>query len=309
MRDIIAFTNISDDPYWCEQAEGLRQNLYSFGIDLVINKQPVAKATDLVSLQDQYHRRDAAFVDFASRERRRVLYLDAEVRMHKSLPQHWMDDITVAFYFYGRKITSKGVDGIDYEFAINTGQGIWNKDGKHAYEKTIIQALEHLDKLGFYDEEAFIASNLGPHIREELCMERRYDYGCAATRGFWITENTVFTHPYLHNINHYYKGINSLEMTFITEEFFLAHFSPTDLPLADKVMNLLQEGKNDSWTTENLPLEGLTFSLNTQPPKFLPKHLKKSNAPCYMILDWIFCPNLMLTAPISEWDNNAWTIK
>ncbi|NBP64782.1 MAG: hypothetical protein EBU66_09000 [Bacteroidetes bacterium] len=112
MRDIIAFTNISDDPYWCEQAEGLRQNLYSFGIDLVINKQPVAKATDLVSLQDQYHRRDAAFVDFASRERRRVLYLDAEVRMHKSLPQHWMDDITVAFYFYGRKITSKGVDGI-----------------------------------------------------------------------------------------------------------------------------------------------------------------------------------------------------
>lgn len=309
MHDIVAFTNISDDPYWCDQSDELKENLLKFDIDLIINKQQVSRANDLRSLQDHYHRRDAAFVDFAIREKRRVLYLDAEVRMHKPLLDKWMDDVTVAFYFYGRHVTTVGKDGLNYEFAVNTGQGIWNSDGKVAYAKTIDQALEGLDKLGFYDEEAFIAGNLGPHVKEEICLERRKDHGCSATRGFWRTENTIFTHPYLHNITYYYQRSNNLSVITIPEEFFLAHFSPDDLEFAIKILLLLKSRSPDQWSIYDLPIEGLTFSLNSNPPKLLPPSFHKSDAPCYLIKDWIFCPQLLLTAPSYEWKNNAWTIR
>jgi hypothetical protein len=309
MHDIVAFTNISDDPYWCDQAQRLQENLSRFDIDLVVNKQAVSRASDLKSLQAHYHRRDAAFIDFAMQEQRRVLYLDAEVRMHKPLLNKWMDDVTVAFYFYGRHVTSLGKDGLDYEFAINTGQGIWNAAGKSAYARTIDQALENLDTLGFYDEEAFIAANRGPHVKEELCLERRRDHGCAATRGFWVTDKTIFTHPYLHNITYYYQGANTLSVTTITEEFFLAHFSPDDLDFALRILQLLKSRKPDQWSINHLPIEGLTFALSSNPPRLLPSAFIKSDAACYLIKDWIFCPQLMLTSPLDEWKNNAWTIK
>ena len=310
MHDVVAFTNISQDPYWCDQAEGLKENLKRFNIDLVINKIQKDAANDDDSLRDHYMHRVEGFLDFGRSETRRVFFLDAEVRMHQPLPVRWLDNVNVAFHVHGRTINLTGIDGKTYTLAINTGQGIWNKSGQMDFRRAFDQALDSLDKLGYYEEEAFIKDHLGDHLVEKLSLDRFSDVDCAAARGFWVNDHTILTHPYLHNIKFFFSNPNRLGINRITKEFFVAHFSPDDLTLARKIAKLLRSGKDlEKWSTNELPIEEITFPISARPPKFLPDQIKNSDANCYKIKDWFFCPQLLLTAPISEWDNNAYQIR
>lgn len=306
MKNLVAFTNISCDDEWKSTADGLKDNLKKFDIDLVINISDADRAATITDLQKQYSLRDSAFLSFARSENRRILYLDAEVRMHQPLPLSWEDDVTVAFYVQGRDIKCTGADGFPYRFPINTGQGIWNKQGVSAYEEAVNQCLANIGGLGFYDEEAYIADYLDfDHVRSRIAMNRVQDTGCEATRGLWLTDKTIFTHPYLHNIKNYEMASNNMGIPTMTGEYFLAHFSPEDLSAARALLDfMLRYG-----IVEKLPFEPETaFSLATKPPANIPIGLARRSDPCYVIKDWIFCPSLGLLAPANIWSEASWNM-
>lgn len=306
MKNLVAFTNISCDDEWKSTAYELKDNLKRFDIDLVINISDADRANNVTDLQKQYSIRDSAFLAFARSENRRILYLDAEVRMHQTLPPAWHDDVTVVFYVQGRDIRCTGADGCLYKFPINTGQGIWNKQGVSAYEKAVDACLENINGLGFYDEEAYIADYLDfDHIKSKIAMNRIQDKGCEATRGFWLTDKTIFTHPYLHNVKNYDMASNNMGIPTMTSEYFLAHFCPEDLSVAKSLLDfMLKYG-----IVDQLPFEPETaFSLATNPPANIPSGLSRRSDPCYVIKDWIFCPTLSLLAPSNIWSKSSWNM-
>ena len=306
MKKLIAFTHISGDEQWKATADGLRENLRQFDIELVIDVGDTAPAHNAIDLHLQYSLRDAAFLDFSRSETRKILYLDAEVRMHKPLPAYWQDDISVVFYNRGRDFKQTGADGSSYVFPINTGQGIWNRQGIEAYNKGVDACLQNIDGLGFYDEEAYISQFLTfEHVKSYIAMDRIKDEGCEASRGLWVTDNTIFTHPSLHNISIYYNNSNSIGIPNITSEYFIAHYSPDDLSSALALRNfMLCYGM-----MEKLPFEPETaFELANKPPANLPQGLSRRSDPCYVYKDWIFCPSLRLLSPSHIWPNLCWNM-
>ena len=300
--DLVAFASISDDDYWNGQAEELRDNLRPLGIDLVVahNRSPQAKVAR--DLNIHYSERDNNFIDFCSTERRRILYLDAEVRLLRPLPAAWMDDVSVVFYHHGREMFSN-----NRRCFINTGQGIWNKDGQGWYKLAADRAAAEISSMGYYEEEAFLHEYLGDHIKARLCMDRRSDDGCEATRGFWKTKDTVINHPYLQNISYYFRDENKLGIPAITEEFFVAHFSPHDINTADMIWQRMITGDARTWKSDGLPIDEVV-TLGKDYPGNLTKRSSLDPLICYSSLGWKFCPALKLLSPIDQWNSTAWTI-
>lgn len=150
------------------------------------------------------------FVDLtmdAVKRHGKAMRLDAEVRLHKPLPQRWLDCDNVFFQPWPL---------IKYPVyhAMNTGHMIVGQSGL-SFLKILRECMiasippdgdtkqpiaghaAHIEE-EFCSAIALKLSNV-PYIHERLCYDRRLHANCAANRGLWLEENTILTHPTLHN--------------------------------------------------------------------------------------------------------------
>ena len=305
----IGFTVVSKDDFWQQKAYELRDVLKERNIDLVICSLAVDRCSKHEEKYSYYHMKDCAFIDFASQEKRAVWLLDAEIRLVGEIPNIWLEGKSVIFH---KDITAKLKN--DLPCVIDTGESIFDHNGVIAYKAAVEMAEEAYKQGDQYDVEAYLHTTLGvDFIRETIAMDRMRSDGLArASRGSWYATNTVIIHPYDHNwqmsLISYQSGI---EMHKIASKDFINHFAPNDLGLAMKVFDLLDKHitNNEKWLS--LPRNkftgaGYSVPLSDMLPKTLPKFYSKSNHLCYLIADWVICPELRLLAPKREWNECAY---
>jgi hypothetical protein len=188
----------------------------------------------------------------AIKDHGKVMRLDAEVRLHKALPQSWIDNENVLFEPYpsikeplyiaintGQMIL--GRSGIDFlEILIECMLGMIPPDGDTSLPVTG-EAHQIEDEL-----PSGIAIRLSKlnHIKEKLCYDRKLSFSCAANRGLWIGSDTILTHPALHNWDWPGAGLASKDDLYWIRDF-INHFAPNkDLKEIDFIIKLLLD-KND----------------------------------------------------------------
>ena len=310
MTGLIAFTLATEDDFWQSQAYSLRENLKKFGLELIIGKMG-ATAVDVSSYNDAWSIKDNVFFDFASQEKNRILFLDAEVRMHRHLPQQWLDDhrsvlfevnpVRVDGYGFNRRSRIK----LLFPNSINTVQGIWDKAGIDAYKKGVEYARSEdiVDDLGFHYPEPWIKQFIDDYIPAVLSFDRVQFPDAEATRGVWVTGSTIFTHPMLHRIEIFRRSNNNK----IGKNKFLNHYQ-YDLANGLKICDKLKTAS--SWDPVDIKLDllenyGYVFPLNQRPPENLSPSIKRRNFFCYSSGGWIFCPRIGLLSPCDLWDKFA----
>ncbi len=310
MTGLIAFTLATEDDFWQSQAYSLKENLKKFGLELIIGNMG-ARAVDTSSYNDAWGIKDNAFFDFASQEKNRILFLDAEVRMHRHLPQHWLDDRrSVLFESKAVRVNYNGFNRrsrIDVpwpENIINTGQGIWDKAGVDAYKKGVEYARSEdiVDGNGFHYPEPWISQFIDDYIPACLSWDREQLPDTEATRGVWVTGSTIFTHPMLHRIEILRKSNNR-----IGKKRFLNHYQ-SDLANGLKICEQMKTVS--SWDPADIKLDlldnyGYVFPLNQRPPENLSPSIKRRNFLCYSSGGWIFCPMIGFLSPCDLWDKFA----
>ena len=305
MTGLIAFTVATEDDFWQSQAYSLSENLKNFGLELIIGKMACARAT-YSTYSDAYALKNKTFFDFASQEKNRILFLDAEVRMHRHLPQQWLDDHRSVLF--EKKRFRKYIqqyernNTIIYQDAtsINTGQGIWNKAGIDAYKKGAewARAQDITDFVGFHCPEPWITRFINDYIPAVLSFDREHIPDGEATRGVWVSGSTIFTHPDIHQTGQYAK---------LGKTRFLNHYQ-CDLANGLKICEKLKNGS--SWDPADIKLDllknyGYVFPLNQRPPENLSPSIKRRNFLCYSSGGWIFCPRIGLLSPCDIWDKVA----
>jgi len=310
MTGLIAFTLATEDDFWQSQAYSLKENLKKFGLELIIGNMG-DRAVDVSSYNDAWGIKDNAFFDFASQEKNRILFLDAEVRMHRHLPQQWLDDHrSVLFESKPARVDYTGfnrrsrIDVLWPETVINTGQGIWDKAGVDAYKKGIEYARSEdiVDGHGFHYPEPWIYQFIDDYIPACLSWDREQLPDAEASRGVWISGSTIFTHPMLHRIEIFHKTNNKLG-----KKRFLNHYRydlANGLKICDKLKTV------SSWDPADIKLDlvknhGYVFPLNQRPPENLSPSIKRRNFLCYSSGGWIFCPVIGFLSPCDLWDKFA----
>lgn len=178
----------------------------------------------------------------------KIMRLDAEVRIHKPLPQNWLDNDNVFFQSY--PLVKK-----PYFIALNTGQIILGKSGLE-FCRTLKECMlalippdgnTYLEGRGEHIEDevpSAIAIRLSRvnYVQEYLKMDRMNDKPCAANRGTWVEDSTILTHPSIHNWEYAGSGLQPVDqVTNMT--VVLNHFSG-DARLAMLIINLMME-RND----------------------------------------------------------------
>lgn len=298
MSNIIAYVTVTEDDFWQNHAAELRDNLAQFGLELYIDTVSRSRIESF-DLESKYSMCDHAFIEFAEQESRRVLLLNAEIRMHKPMPQEWIDsNLSVIFY---NKPRSLGID-------INNGQGIWDRMGVAAYRR----AMDVVRERGLTQEE--VEENtvewLGPHIKASMSLDRFVEPDAEATRGYWIGPSTVFTHPYIDGLA--LRARRTLlvdpvtQMPYLRHRDFINHFSPDDEQLTARVYDLVLRNIK-IWSPYELPLTGPVRDIKEDMPGNLFK-LPGGNHLVYSIDDWKFCPSLGLLAPQVDWPQHAYKI-
>lgn len=313
MTPIVAFTVVSKDDFWQEKADQLKHHLSKHGIDLVIcslDDPPVNSRDDRPRY---YYLKDINFVDFAKQDRRRRIWLiDAEVRLVRPLPSTWLES-PKSVIFYHDVHTNSNEDRI-----INTGHCIFDRSFIKFYAQAIEMAKAAAPTEGSYDIERHIHKiPLPDHIKEIICMDRiRAVPGCRSTasRGLFVLDKTILTHPYHHNFRNRTKNAYYSLVPAIDKEAFYDHFSPLSLATACKVADLLLACNDDLDAWNQLGIDGfdngeLVKSFN----KIMPESLNQNGSlsrpyKCYTLLDWIFCPKLQLFAPRDEWPQRSYKL-
>lgn len=306
----IGFTVVSKDDFWQEKAIGLKNNLNQHAIDLEIFTVDLDRCDDYSQMRRYYRMKDEAFLDFASQQNRRVWLLDAEIRIIKPIPTDWIDaDISVIF---SKDIPYRHKDGrMCY---MDTGESIFDRTGVIAYKHAVDIAIEASTDSPYYDVEAFLHITMkNDFISETIAMDRMKSDGLArASRGNWYNSNTVLVHPYDHNWRTSQLELNNgIETYRLSEKDFFNHFYPGDQRMANMIYDALEsDAINDQrWLSMpvcKFPAAGYVKMLSAIAPKRLSKSYAKLNLPCYRIADWIFCPNIRLAAPESEWIERAY---
>lgn len=298
MNDIIAYVTVTEDDFWQSQAQELQHNLGEFGLELYIDTVNRDRIESF-DLDSKYSMCDHAFIEFAEQESRRVLLLNAEIRMHRPMPQDWIDSgLSVIFY-------NKPRLGTD----INNGQGIWDKSGVAAYRR----AMDIVRERGLTQEE--VEENtvewLGPHVRASMSLDRFVEPDADATRGYWRGPSTVFTHPYIDGLA--LRASRTMLIDPVTKipllrhRDLINHFSPDDEQLTRTVYDHMLHNKSARWSTADLPIAGPVTDINTDAPGNL-DIAPGSNHLVYKIADWKFCPSLGLCAPVIDWARSAYKI-
>jgi hypothetical protein len=169
----------------------------------------------------------------AIKDHGKIMRLDAEVRLHKELPQAWIDNDNVLFEPYP-------IIKDPLYIAINTGQMILAPSGI-SFLETLTECMLAMippdgdTRLPITGERHQIEDELPSgialrlskinYIREKLCYDRSLDSTCAANRGLWIGPDTVLTHPALHNWDWPGAGLSSKEGSYWSRDF-VNHYAP-----------------------------------------------------------------------------------
>jgi len=312
MTGLIAFTLATEDDFWQSQAYSLRENLKKFGLELIIGKMACARATCDITYSDAYAQKNETFFDFASQEKNRILFLDAEVRMHRHLPQQWLNDHRSVLFEVKplRKNLwhNRSNNTIIYlnDPTINTGQGIWNKAGVDAFKKGAEWArTQDITDFCWYPPacpEPWITQFIDDYIPAVLSSERVQLPDAEASRGIWVSESTIFTHPELHRLEILRNSGNT-----IGKKRFLNHYQ---YDLANGLKICEQMKTVSSWDPVDIKLDllenyGYVFPLNQRPPENLSPSIKRRNFFCYSSGGWIFCPMIGFLSPCDLWDKFA----
>lgn len=176
----------------------------------------------------------------------KIMRLDAEVRLHKPLPQHWLDNDNVFFQPYPF-IKSP------YFAAMNTGQMIVGRSGLEfcrLLKECMIGLIPpdgdtNLDGTGHHIADDIVTSAIAirvsgvEYVQEYLKMDRTIDKVCAANRGNWIEESTILTHPTIHNWNYHGAGMLPL-MELVPASIIMNHFQG-DVGIARLIIKLLRD--------------------------------------------------------------------
>ena len=298
MTDIIAYVTVTEYDFWQGQAHELKHNLAEFGLELYIDTVNRSRIESF-DLDSKYSMCDHAFIEFAEQETRRILLLNAEIRMHRPMPQDWIDsDLSVIFY-------NKPRLGID----INNGQGIWDSMGVSAYRR----AMDIVRERGLTQEE--VEENtvqwLGPHIKASMSLDRFAEPDADATRGYWRGPSTVFTHPYIDGLS--LRAARTklkdavTKIPLLRHRDLINHFSPDDENLARIIYDHMLHKKFAKWSTADLPMSGPVTDILSDPPGNL-FTVPGNNHLVYSISDWKFCPSLGLCAPVLDWPRSAYKI-
>lgn len=217
------------DPKMKNIAEEQTKNFNSFGIEHVIYDLENVELYDtalwlkLVDLT----------VD-AIKKYGKVLRLDAEVRIHKPLPNDWLTNENVLFQ-------SLPITKYPFYIAINTGQMILSESSLnfwHILKECMLSmippdndtSLPHSGDGHFIEDEwpSCMAIRLSKikFKQEYLCYDRRLNANCAANRGLWVESNTILTHPGIHNWEMIGAG-QYWKFEELNHQIFINHFAPT----------------------------------------------------------------------------------
>ena len=308
MSKPIGLTVISNEDFHLELADGLRENLATFGYDLIIHIVDKDKANDWQALQNWYQIKDETLIEFASQEKRRIWLLDSEVRIVRDLPTRCIDsNESVIFY----------TDPNDKIYPpINTGQCIVSRDMIPFYAQSIQMAKAAKEaNIMEYNVEYFLPDlDLPPHVKELISFDRRIaDSNSICSRGLFVNDNTCITHPYLHNVSLYMDEPEDIPL--LTPRTFLNHFSPFDYNLALKVLDLMVHNIDDIASWRSLPLQRfgskkqfVSYFYQICPKNITSDYLKTREYLCFCVGDWYFCPRLRMAGPKKYWLEYAYQL-
>ena len=207
----------------------------------------------------------------------KIMRVDAEIRMHKSLPNSWLESNNVLFQPWPLLKDP-------FYIAINTGHMILSEDAIPFLETLKECMLAMIPPDG---DTSLPARGQGCHVEDEwpsgiairlskirflqerLCHDRRLHAGCAINRGLWIEDNTILTHPSIHNWDWPGAGLNGIMDNF-HHSVFVNHFGPTwQVDKVDLVAKLLHMKNSNSnlWNSigaefigdDEIMLEGWNF--------------------------------------------------
>lgn len=168
----------------------------------------------------------------AIKRHKKIISLDAEIRIHKPLPNTWIENDNVLFqpWPYVKD---------PFYLAVNAGQMVLGESGIEFLEviKKCMTAMvapdgdtrvttgeNHVVERETPSGIAIALSGIKYHS-ERLSYDRRLAANSTANRGLWLEENTVLTHPALHNWNWLGAGLSKFEDQ-ITLNVFVNHFAP-----------------------------------------------------------------------------------
>lgn len=188
-------------------------------------------------------------------EHGKIFRVDSEIRLLQDLKYDWHDANVLFHIDHPRNI-------------INTGHMILDRSAIPFLQKlrklTISLIPENYagEKLPFDDEdatmEAIEATKL-EHISEIIDYVRRDTSDAACTRGSWSTDETIFTHPFIHNWD-------VAEHNISARDLFRNHFRPwVSVGLVDAViMGIERKNLSESfWKKLSfVPIGGDQFQLD-----------------------------------------------
>lgn len=189
----------------------------------------------------------------------KIFRVDAEIRMHRPLPAAWLDADNVLFQPWP-------LIKEPFYVAINTGHMILSQQGIGFLEtlkecmlamippdgdtNLVTKGKEHHIEDEWPSGIAIRLSKLR-FLQERLCHDRRLGANCAISRGLWLEENTVLTHPGIHNWDWAGAGLNH-DMAQVLHPVFVNHYAPSwDVKKVDLVAKLLhlKNGNVNLWTS------------------------------------------------------------
>jgi hypothetical protein len=312
MSKPIGLTVISNDDYYRELADGLRENLSAYNYDLIIHVVNVDKANSWNDLQKFWQIKDETLIEFASQNDKRIWLLDAEVRLVKNIPQHCIDtDKSVIFY---NDYLDQNSDVKTYP-PVNIGQCIWSKDMIPYFAQSIEIAKNKTKRnldIPYNTERVLLDFNLPDHVKEMISHDRRLaNKRSICSAGLFVNDSTCITHPYLHNLPIYDEKYEY----DISPIAFVNHFSPYDFDLAQNIFDLVSQGIDDPSHWRKLQLQRfgnkkqfISYFSEIAPKKIQNNNHRTKNSFCYSIADWYFCPKLRLVGPKKNWSEYAYRL-
>lgn len=183
----------------------------------------------------------------------KVMRLDAEVRIHRPLPQHWLDNGNVLFEPYP-------LIKEPFYTAINTGQIIFDESGLEflrILKECMLSMIPPDDDTtltsmgeGYHVEDELpscfaIRLSKIKYVKERLKFERRLPLACAANRGTWLDEGTVLTHPAMHNWS-WVGGGKFHRFDSIRDDVFLCHYDG-DIIKGEFLIKMMKSGDGPMW--------------------------------------------------------------
>ena len=265
-------------------AEEQAENVRSFGLDHTIIRMPDVES---YSPELWVHMWDLTMD--AIHAYGKIMRLDAEVRLHKSLPVEWIENDNVFFRPY--PITKKPY------IIINTGQIILGKSSLEFCQmhKECMLAMvppgSTLKDNDFHFDEEYIATfsirlSRVNYFQENLKMDRSFPMQCSVNRGTWIEESTIMTHPGIHNWSYINGGMYPLD-NIVHPSIIINHFDGK-LEIGMLLVKLMLEKKT-----------GLIWNK-------LAKHVQDD---WYYAGGWYFNPSEGLCSPKDYWPKFSRRIK